>query len=566
MRRRGFTLLEVSIAMALGLIIILTLLAVLRTTSATVNASRRLAIENGLMRAGLIAALEEVDWWGSYDDPDDATLQGLRACDDQVLAQNRRSQWETGSLRGLPFTPFRTMAPVVDFVTPTLLFTPSGASRVEADALVEARAAITTSVNAGGSASAADAPDWPGCGTVPGPAPWPTPLAPPTTALPIAQPVVDAEYARGWRPDYHWAAADERTWFSGNGGETLNGDGSGSTPVVSAVMRSDKRCGRYAIFESPKAAPMLGDSGPNPAETIVGTGTGPYGQIESRHSWRPATLYGLRHALGYYGFCEYLPANQILCAYGWARKDASGWADIDEAFHAGWSRFPSNPDSGQSGLRYAPFPTTLYHPTRNLSLTLFARSPYAFTSSQGTTTTASLPLASFAGSGGGWNGNYTRGLACGTGQNPDLAAAVYFEDWFDAACVTRALMRTRPAEWPEVTLSIGRWVTSAHFYATAGARWVSPVSGAISELTVNGYGTSLRGARQQRGRSGGWARWYAPAADLTRIAAEGLWYDRVVDLPSGTVRYVLKASAACIAPAPRPPVVPAANDPTLDDQ
>jgi len=93
---RGFTIIEALIAIALGTVIVGTAYAGFRVASSSVAATNRMSLENGLMRAGFMAALDEADFWTACDDPLDPARQKLRTYD---AARNR----------GLPFTPFSTV-------------------------------------------------------------------------------------------------------------------------------------------------------------------------------------------------------------------------------------------------------------------------------------------------------------------------------------------------------------------------------------------------------------------------------------------------------------------------
>lgn len=66
--RHAFTLIEMLIAVTLSSLIIYTAMAAFRTVSQTVTKSRQLAVENGMMRAGFYAAMNELDFWDHYDD------------------------------------------------------------------------------------------------------------------------------------------------------------------------------------------------------------------------------------------------------------------------------------------------------------------------------------------------------------------------------------------------------------------------------------------------------------------------------------------------------------------
>ncbi|HYE05587.1 MAG TPA: prepilin-type N-terminal cleavage/methylation domain-containing protein [Planctomycetota bacterium] len=92
MRRRAYTLIELMIATALGLTICAAAYACVRLCAQVSSTTARLSDENRLLRAGYLAALDEVDFWTSVDDPGDATRQKLRSA-------------------GRPFHPLRFVAP-----------------------------------------------------------------------------------------------------------------------------------------------------------------------------------------------------------------------------------------------------------------------------------------------------------------------------------------------------------------------------------------------------------------------------------------------------------------------
>ena len=102
----GFTLIELMISMALGMALVYTAVAGFRVLSQAITASRRLSIENGLMRVGMQLALEEVDFWTTSDDPLDANKQPLRT----------KSPLRAGGINGvagMPFTPFLQVNDVI---------------------------------------------------------------------------------------------------------------------------------------------------------------------------------------------------------------------------------------------------------------------------------------------------------------------------------------------------------------------------------------------------------------------------------------------------------------------
>lgn len=101
-RRGGFTLLEVLIATAMGVVIIGTAFAAFRVASQTVTIANRLSLENAMMRAGFSKAQEELDFWQSYDDPDVTQGEKLRATLAPASLQGAH---------GLIFAPMATLLP-----------------------------------------------------------------------------------------------------------------------------------------------------------------------------------------------------------------------------------------------------------------------------------------------------------------------------------------------------------------------------------------------------------------------------------------------------------------------
>jgi len=76
--RHAFTLIELMIAISLSILIVSVAMAGFRTAAQTVTLVNRLAVENSLLRAGVMAGIDELDFWTSYDDPLDPAAQPLR--------------------------------------------------------------------------------------------------------------------------------------------------------------------------------------------------------------------------------------------------------------------------------------------------------------------------------------------------------------------------------------------------------------------------------------------------------------------------------------------------------
>jgi hypothetical protein len=99
-QRQGFTLLEMLISVSLGMALVYTALAGFRVLTQAITTSKQMSTENGLLRAGMQQALDEVDFWTTSDDPFDASRQPMRV--------------GGAATAGMPFTPFRS---VVDPIT-----------------------------------------------------------------------------------------------------------------------------------------------------------------------------------------------------------------------------------------------------------------------------------------------------------------------------------------------------------------------------------------------------------------------------------------------------------------
>jgi hypothetical protein len=76
--RRGFTLIEMTLSVVLGMMIVSVSFAGFRVASQTVTAANRLSLQNAMLRAAVVAANEEMDTWESIDSRSDPTKQVLR--------------------------------------------------------------------------------------------------------------------------------------------------------------------------------------------------------------------------------------------------------------------------------------------------------------------------------------------------------------------------------------------------------------------------------------------------------------------------------------------------------
>jgi len=154
--RHAFTLIELIIAMAIGLVVVFGMFAAVRTTSQTLAAAKRLAVENSLLATGYLELERQVDWWEAWDDPAATAAPG---------AVSPR--------------PLRRMAKgVIDGAQPEL--TPPSLPAQNWGAPTEG-----------------------------------LPFTPLAWVIPTMATAPGTESSRGWEPDFAWPASDPRTWARG---------------------------------------------------------------------------------------------------------------------------------------------------------------------------------------------------------------------------------------------------------------------------------------------------------------------------------------------------------------
>lgn len=374
--RNGFTLIEMMIAVALGMLIVYTATAAFRVAAQSVTVANRLSLENAVLRAGFQLAHQDLDFWTNVDDPDRARV-GLR---------------NGGNASGMPFTPFST--------------------------------------------------SWPGA-------------------------VNDTEGAVGHdKRDIAWAMGNPRVWWRGNMAEKNN---------------TDLRFGRYSLFAN-RSGTLNADqlstirvtSGTDPMGTPSYTMYSYGGPVQVPRSWIYGQISGLEKALGFYGLCDYLPANAVYAYY----------VPWDTGCNLGgmpkWMIDPgggfNNGDGGQQT------PRGKYRNSYQTS--------YAIIDPRSSNDSATLRNRH--------RRHYHLGYGSGEGSQNE------FNSW---SAIPDDHLPARPTSWPGLQVSVQRFIKNTRFVNLARVVWSNPISGQTSELSFTGFGTTLRGARQQRAAAGGWAKW-----------------------------------------------------------
>ncbi len=302
----------------------------------------------------------------------------------------------------------------------------------------------------------------------------------------------DPEREIGWNGDPQaWSAHEPRSWWRGNKNESW--------------WMTRIPFGRYGIFANTAATVALPSSGTTPCWGAPWNWSiADYGAVRVPRGWQYNQMRHLIRSLGYYGGCEYLPANAI---YAW--YDPYGDANPPAGTHPskitrtnpnGMPHFiVTNAADGGSGQRgtgigatpswewFANWDWDSKNPTALFKLTNM--SSYGIVGGAGRTTDQLI---------------YDNRRTFNTGF--DTNAGVITD--FNAKTTLReALLPLRPAHWPALHVRVQRYLKSARPMTLCRVQLADPISGAGVELSFTSFGTTLRGARQQRHRDGGWARW-----------------------------------------------------------
>ncbi len=382
---RGFTLLELMIAIGLGILIIYIALAAFRTASQSIAVANKLAMENSILCAGMQIARNQIDFWTGLDDPHDPNKQGLRA-----LVPAARSNPPKGG----PFTPFSAY--------------------------------------------------WAGNYN-------------------------DTDNPMGFDPrDTSWSMGNPRMWWRGNLGE--KNDTALAFGRYGVFSNSIKTLNTFATVPIMVAIPN-----PPPGGATTTTQNISYGQVTVPHCWLASQMQGISR-LGFYGYIDYMPPNAV---YSWYDPFNSS------STKGGYSKEFIGP-GGSFNTMYQKTPKGMARlSTLN---TCYAPDPEVYT------TPANMTLAArrtFNVTQYGGNLNTVNGL---------LGATSKGDNFIDSGV-------TAPETWPHLTVLVHRFYQHAFAVNLARIQMIDPITGESKELSFAGFGTSLRGARQQRHPGGGWAKW-----------------------------------------------------------
>ena len=496
-RTRGFTLIELMLAIGLGILVIYTAYSGFRMASQCIVVANRLSLDNSLIRAGYSMAHDQLDYWTNLDDPNDATHETLRLSGLNVSGQNWAysftAQAPFPTTLGLPFAPMNATGAAAG-AFPANVDPTSGAS---------SGSAVPRNASTGG----------------------------PMVVLPLVGTVPPANWENdnGFDPTYAWAPHDPRTWFRGNPLEKwLWWVAPNTSPTI---------MGRYGAFTNVTPTPVFSTytvNGPYPPPQTSAPSYSANYQASSNyppHLWYGRQLLGLSRAIGWYGLFDYLPANTMFGYYlSFSQAGGNLWGNTSSAGNlATFYTFP-----GWNGQNYAPYPWQDPFVANPINPTGWVSNPnggwYWNFVGQGMgpttmgvyslTSTSSYAVSNPYGDSidNGIIDSNTLAWRCYSYSNSDYSAtyngnnqgaALGLQYFIATTLPLKAIMAGTPTNWPNVLVGCGHYIKSAHYVNLAKIRWTSPLTGQVAELSFDGLGTTLRGARMQRrpGSATGWANW-----------------------------------------------------------
>ncbi len=483
----GFTLIELIIAVSLSTVIVYMAFSAFRVAAQSISIANRMSLENQLMRAGFVYANEAVDFWTDLDNPDSAAplAHPLRGTDDNGCAPLPGMPADCYQ-QGLPFTPFASTFPA-----------------------------------------------------------------------PIAPAPLDPERKPEWDgSDMAWSASNPAAWWRGDTCQSWQFDLTHGFYSIFANADSDSATPSSvdSYWTTYDADPALGNG--NPAWNGYDPTRSPYQDywqtrayastasgltVRSPHPWLYRQMRALFKSIGYFGFCDYLPANSMLGWYQrfshqeqgtnprspmWLRLRPSQLQDTDQGgvplklianggqcdgnFNRGRDFFnetdwdartiPGRFNLTHQGLVALPAPVMrmTYKAIYDTNGILGYR-PLPGQQSQAPLVVSDLFRYSY------FNWAW---VSMWTGAGPGGFADQSTLQWFnDHTAMGDWPLQVRPSHWPNLTIGVQRYLRDSHFFNLCRVNITSPLTGEAKELNFTTFGTTLRGARQQRGKNAGWAKW-----------------------------------------------------------
>ena len=273
--QNGFTLLEAIVALSIGVVILTTLAVAINQVTESITRTERFALQNRLLNAGIMRALEDADLWTTLD--------------------------ATG------FTPLR---PNPSNFSP---LSPMGNAN---DVIIKEppNSGHSNTYTGAGSASpllySADASDWRSRGQ------------PFTAFADVRVTDPDTQYANRaytWQSNYRsdvsdpydahwWQPCFRQSWYRGDG--SLYFDNTTSTNDQYCITQQSAY-GNYSIFTNTNDFVMVGIYDGSSKTTQLDTRAA----ITDFQRWQPSMQKMCKYTLGWYGWFDYMPANAFLDYY-----------------------------------------------------------------------------------------------------------------------------------------------------------------------------------------------------------------------------------------------------------
>lgn len=479
--RRGFTLIELMIAITLGMLIIFVAMAGFRVTAQAVTTAQRLARMNEIIGIGVLAAFDEADYWDTYDDRlDDTGGRGRQRLRQSMMLSAANVDGNTRL--GLPFSPFNGNGPhqaswpatsygggwkdderlwAISADNELTWWTAHKAETQESDARF-------------GHYSIFGVSRLPGRNEV----------------------VIDPTADRGWHGG----------WMPRNGGSFY-----GTVPMDQPTIPDVPGNGGAALAAIRHAYP----------------------------GWFFNQLRGLSNSLGWYGMFDYLPANAIVC-YTMERSGRGNRAASTHMSDYGGRYVNCPADVTDTGGRPIfmvktfskrdanwQFPDKPYFVLQSFSPNwaphgidfLTSYSAYGLIPPNGNQLEANggaLPLEQMCFYNrsvtrmeshdipiGDWGANNSNDIL--EPRYPDateIAGPQVYSNFVNRTTAQSKLMERKPDAWPEIQVSVARHLRHCRFSGQFKVSWTDPFTGEQADLRFTAMGSTLRGARRMRGLDG----------------------------------------------------------------
>lgn len=395
------SLIEVLMALGLGLFILTTVYAGFQVALNSIKEAERLALENKLLSAGIFLVLEDTDTWATFDRPGHQ---------------------------------------------PLLISRPGGGYKT---------------IDAWSGGYNIDANDW-------------QQLPQPFT--PFSSSWADSGAADTYDPDA-WVSHDPRSWYRGDGACYFWDNN---------TYMDQNAFGNYGLFTNASADPVKsGQSTSGSADSNV--------NVYEQNRWYASQNKGLRYGLGWYGWFDYLPANAFIDYYDVNSSNDRACKPIELRNLPDGDGADTVLDMRRHG-QFVRQRSGSYSPLiKSGSERAVTNGFYLYTTHLG----ISAPPPGATSEQGRMAGAINRYMGCGYDAAPEFINT--FPVLFGSLNTERPIVEQAPEQWPTVLVGVRRfkkWGSTSNF---CFVRIVDPISGAMNELSFPAIGTTLRGARINRG-------------------------------------------------------------------